>query len=82
MKRRIGFIGIIIEDRKNTAPEINNILTSFGDIILARMGVPHIKGEHFVITLIIDATTDELGALTGKLGTIDNVSIKSSLSKS
>ena len=80
MERRLGFIGIIIEDRKATAPKVNEILYEFGDNILARMGLPHVKHDYFVITLIIDATTDELGALTGKLGSLTDVSIKSSLS--
>lgn len=81
MNRRLGFIGIIIENRRNAAPQINQILTEFGELILGRMGVPHVKHDYFIITLIIDATTDELGSLTGKLGKIEGVTIKSALSK-
>ncbi|MDD5503871.1 MAG: iron-only hydrogenase system regulator [Candidatus Omnitrophica bacterium] len=79
--KRLGFIGIIVEDRKKNAPRVNEILSGYGDIILARMGVPSGKKGLNVITLVVDATTDELGALTGKLGKIAGISVKSSLSK-
>lgn len=82
MERRLGFVGIIIHNRKKAAPLVNDTLTEFGDFFLGRMGIPHVKRELSVIVLIVNATTDELGALTGKLGKIDGVSVKSGLSKS
>ena len=81
MEKRLGFVGIIIADRKKAAPSVNNILTEFGDFVIARMGIPHVKSNYSVITLIVDATTDEVGALTGKLGKLPGVSVKSALSK-
>ncbi|MFH0917805.1 MAG: TM1266 family iron-only hydrogenase system putative regulator [Candidatus Omnitrophota bacterium] len=81
MEKRLGFVGIIIHNRKKTAPEVNNILTEFGDLVVGRMGIPHVKKELSVIVLIVNATTDGLGALTGKLGKLGGVSVKSALSK-
>jgi len=81
MEKRLGFVGIILEDRKKAAPKVNEILTQFGSLIAGRMGIPHVKHDLNVIVLIVDATTDELGALTGKLGKISGVSVKSALSK-
>ncbi|GFP31077.1 hypothetical protein HKBW3S44_00787 [Candidatus Hakubella thermalkaliphila] len=81
MEKRLGFAGIIIEDRRKTAPRVNEILSEFGDIIVARMGLPYHKKNCCVITLVVDATTDEFGALTGKLGLVEGVSVKSALSK-
>ncbi len=82
MEKRLGFVGIIIHDRKNAAPLVNNILTEFGDLFAGRMGIPHIKKDLSVIVLIVNTTFDGLGALTGKLGKIPGVSVKSALSKS
>jgi len=82
MEKRLGFVGVIIHNRKKTAPLVNNMLTEFGELVVGRMGIPHVKKELSVIVLIVNATTDELGALTGKLGRIDGVSVKSALSKS
>lgn len=81
MQKRLGFIGIIIEDRKKQAPLVNSVLSDFGDIILARTGIPYKEKKLSVITLIVDATTDEIGAITGKLGNINGVLVKSALSK-
>ncbi|MBN1493082.1 MAG: iron-only hydrogenase system regulator [Candidatus Omnitrophica bacterium] len=81
MGKRLGFIGIIIEERNIVAEAVNKILTEYGDIIIARTGVPYKERHCSVITLIVDATTDELGALTGKLGSLQGVSVKSALSK-
>ena len=81
MEKRLGFVGIIIHNRKKAAPEVNSILTEFGDLVIGRMGIPHVKKELSVIVLIVNANTDGLGALTGKLGKISGVSVKSALSK-
>lgn len=81
MDKRLGFIGIILENRKESADLVNHILSDYGSIIVARTGVPYREKEVSVITLIIDATSDELGALTGKLGSVRGVSVKSGLHK-
>lgn len=81
MERRIGFVGIIIENREKVADEINHRISEFGERVIARVGVPYRERQVSVITLIVDATTDELGALTGKLGALPGVSVKSALAK-
>ncbi|MBU0478997.1 iron-only hydrogenase system regulator [bacterium] len=81
MNKRLGFVGIIIEDRKKASSRINSLLSEYGDIIAARVGIPYKEKNCCVITLVVDATTDELGSLTGKLGAIEGVSVKSALGK-
>lgn len=81
MEKRLGFIGIIIEEREANAAAVNELLGQFGSLIVARMGVPYEKRACSAITLIVDASTDELGVLTGKLGNLPGVSVKSMLSK-
>ena len=81
MEKRLGFIGIIVEDRQKYAADVNRILSEHGDIIIARTGIPYKKKNCSVITLVIDASTDEVGRLTGKLGQLVGVSVKSALSK-
>ncbi len=81
MEKRVGFVGIIIEDRRKVSDQINHIISEFGEIVLARVGLPYKEKHVSVITLIVDATTDEVGALTGKLGALEGVSVKSGLSK-
>ncbi|MBI9020898.1 MAG: iron-only hydrogenase system regulator [Verrucomicrobia bacterium] len=81
MEKRLGFVGIIIEEREANAAAVNELLGGFGNLIVARMGVPYEKRACSAITLIVDATTDELGVLAGKLGSLPGVAVKSMLSK-
>ncbi len=80
-QRAVGVVAIIVKKRTTGAPEVNNVLTEFGDIIRGRMGLPYAVRDLNIITLIVDATTDQIGALTGKLGTIRDVTVKSTLAK-
>lgn len=79
INRRIGVVGIVIEDR-NKAPEINHILSQYSEIIIGRMGIPHKERTLSVISLIVEGTNDEIGAMTGKLGNIKGIQVKSALS--
>lgn len=80
-QKRYGFIGIIITDRKQI-PAVQKILSEYYAIIQGRMGLPHLENDTLsVITLIVCATTDELGALTGRIGRISGVTVKSALSR-
>ncbi|HZK37797.1 MAG TPA: TM1266 family iron-only hydrogenase system putative regulator [Clostridia bacterium] len=79
MESRLGVIGIIIEDRKKTSEKINSILSRHGKIIVGRMGVPYQTRQVSIIALIVDGTTDEIGALTGKLGNISGITVKTVL---
>ena len=56
---------------------VNTVLSQFGGIIVARTGVPLPEAGGGVISLIVNANTNELGALTGKLGMIRHVRVRS-----
>lgn len=75
---RLGFVGIVIEDRA-AAPEVNQILSSFGDMIHGRMGLPNHDNGQSVICLIVRGTNDRLGAMTGRLGNLKGVQVKSAV---
>ena len=81
MEKRLGFVGIIVEDREKSAATVNEVLSDFGDIIVARTGIPYRSRRVCIITLVVDATTDEVGALTGKLGAVPGVTVKSGMSR-
>ena len=80
MDKRIGVIGILIEDLAMVS-DVNELLHQYGSIIIGRMGVPYRERGVNVISLIVDGTTDEIGALTGKLGKLKGLSVRSALSK-
>ena len=78
-QRRLGVIGIVIEDREHYAAKANQVLSDHADIIVGRMGIPYRMEGLGVISLIVDGTTDAVGALTGRLGSIRGVHVKSAL---
>jgi len=77
METSIGVIGIIVHNRAESAPRVNAILADFGHLILSRTGMPHRERGLSVISLIIEADTDQIGSLTGRLGMLDGVQVKS-----
>ncbi|MGR6836887.1 TM1266 family iron-only hydrogenase system putative regulator [Syntrophomonas erecta] len=78
---RLGVVGIVIENRE-AVPRVNEILSKYAEVIIGRMGLPYRAREVAVISLIVDGNTDQLGALTGKLGSLPGVTVKSALTKS
>lgn len=81
MEKRLGFVGIILERREGVADKVNALLSEYGSCVVARLGVPYKERDCSVITVIVDTTTNMIGELTGKLGSIPGVSVKSALSK-
>lgn len=78
MEKRLGVVTILITS-KESVRLMNMILSDFGELILARQGLPlRQKGIH-VISLVVEGSTDEIGALSGKLGRLEGVQIKSVL---
>lgn len=81
MENRIGVVGIVIESPRETAALVNTILSEFSEVIVGRMGIPYRERNLSVMSLIVDGNTDDIGALTGKLGNIRGVSVKAALTK-
>ncbi|MBC3888705.1 iron-only hydrogenase system regulator [Acetobacterium paludosum] len=80
METRIGLIGIVVE-KKEAVGKLNCILHDYSEYIVGRMGIPYHQRNVSVISLVIDASTDVISSLSGKLGMIDGVSIKTVYSK-
>jgi putative iron-only hydrogenase system regulator len=79
LESRIAVVGVVVEDRPNAAKKVNEILSLHADIIVGRLGVPHMDKDAGVIALIINGTTDEIGSITGKLGNVTGVKVKSAI---
>ncbi len=80
MEKRIGAVIIEIIKREN-APQVNLVISRHSEIILGRQGLPR-SNKNSIISLILEGTTDEIGSLTGQLGRIDGIEVKSALLKS
>ncbi len=78
MEIRIGTAIIIVDDPEK-ADILNKIISEHSVMVLGRQGLPMRERGFSVISLVLEGTTDELGSLTGKIGKIDGVRIKSVL---
>ncbi|MBR2336793.1 MAG: iron-only hydrogenase system regulator [Clostridia bacterium] len=76
---RIAVIGIVIEKDRSASSKVNEILSCYGDYVIGRMGVPDKANDVYCISIIAKATTEIISAMTGKLGRIDNVTVKSAV---
>lgn len=79
MEKRIGTALIKVENRENV-PQLNEIISKHSQIIIGRQGLPLSK-EQSVISLVLEGTTDQIGSLTGQLGRIKGIQVKSVLLK-
>jgi putative iron-only hydrogenase system regulator len=80
MRSRLGVVAIVVEDL-GAAEEVNAVLHEYARLLIGRMGIPHRARGVSVIALIADGATDEISALTGRLGRIPHVSVKTALTK-
>ncbi|MGI5831165.1 MAG: TM1266 family iron-only hydrogenase system putative regulator [Thermoguttaceae bacterium] len=80
MITRIAVIGIIVEENQSV-DRINSILSDYRDSIIGRLGIPYEKRGLNVISIVVDASTDSINALTGKLATLPGVSAKAVFSR-
>lgn len=80
MEKRLGIIAIVISD-KTSVPFVNDLISSFSDIIIARQGIPMPHKNISFISLIVEATMDRINVLTGKLGRLSGVEVKNIVRK-
>lgn len=75
---RLGFVGVVVEER-HQAESVNRVLSKFGDMIRGRIGIPDHETGSAVIGLIVEGTNDQVGAMTGMLGNLQGVTVRSAL---
>ncbi len=80
VEHRISLVGIIVE-APDAVEKVNRILHEYADFVIGRMGIPYRQEKLSIISVVLDAPSEIVGALSGKLGMIENVSVKSLQSK-
>lgn len=78
MEKRIGVVSVLVEERKSVQ-ELNTLFSAYSGIIIGRMGIPVRDRGIYIISLIVEGTTDQIGAMTGKAGRLAGVQVKSVL---
>lgn len=80
METRIGVVGIVVKNLEN-ANTVNQILHSFAHIIVGRMGIPYREKNISIISIIVDGTSNEISSMTGKLGKINGITVRTAMTK-
>ena len=78
MDPRIGAVIVLIV-QEGDINRINSIITEHSALILGRQGIPLRDRSTSVISLVLEGNTDMIGSLTGKLGRLQGVKVKSVL---
>lgn len=79
--KRIAVISAILEEPTIVQNEFNEVVASFQSIIKGRMGIPFTKEKMSVVSLTVIGDLNEINSLTGKLGKIPHVTVKTAISK-
>ena len=78
--KRVAVIGAILEKPQVCQKPFNDIVSSFKGIVRGRMGIPFDGENMAVISLTVVAELDTINALTGKLGALPHVTVKTAIS--
>lgn len=79
--KRIAVIGAILDRPSEANHQFNDTLSEFKHIVRGRMGIPFHEEDISVVSITVLGTLDEINSLTGKLGNIPSVTVKTSISK-
>ena len=77
---KIAVISAILEEPRECQQEFNDVVASFRGSIRGRMGLPFEEGIS-VISITVIGDLDDINSLTGKLGNIDGVTVKTAIAK-
>ena len=80
MEKRVALIGIVVEDMNNVE-SLNHILHEYGDYIIGRMGIPYRSRGISIISVAVDAPMNIISTISGKLGMLKGLSVKTIHSK-
>ena len=79
METRVAVMSIIVESPESVET-LNSLLHEYGQYIIGRMGLPYREKNINIISIAIDAPQDMISALSGKIGKLPGVSVKTAFS--
>ena len=74
MDSTIAVVGIIVKDH-DAVSVLNEILCSYEEYIVGRMGLPYAKKNMRVISIVMDAPIDIVSFFAGKIAKLDGIEV-------
>lgn len=79
METRVAVMSIIVE-KSDSVEKLNSILHDYGEYIIGRMGIPYRQRNINIISIAVDAPQNVISTVSGKIGNLDGVSVKTAFS--
>ena len=79
METRVAVMSVIVENSE-VVERLNGILHEYGEFIIGRMGIPYRKRKVNIIAIALDAPQNTISALSGKIGALPGISVKTAYS--
>ena len=80
MESRIALIGIVVSNFDSVGA-LNLLLSEYGKYIVGRMGIPYREKGVSIISVAMDAPSDVISALSGKIGMLPGINTKTIYAK-
>ncbi len=81
MDSKVAVIGVIIEN-ETSIEAFNALVHDYRHMILGRMGIPHRPKNINIVSLAVDGPQTEINALSGKIGRLPGVHVKTAYASS
>ena len=75
METRVAVMSIIVSE-PSSVEKINSLLHDYAEYIIGRMGIPYRNKKISIISIAIDGPQDKISALSGKIGNLNGVNVK------
>jgi len=79
--KRIAVISAVLDEPHHCQKEFNDTVSEFQGIVKGRMGIPFEEVPVAVISLTVVGDLDDINSLTGKLGRIEGVTVRTAVAK-
>jgi hypothetical protein len=76
---RMAFVVVTFPKGSRALLDVVSVLSEFESILIGSIQVPDKGSDNIIFGILVRATMDELGALTGPLGKIYEVKVKSAV---
>jgi putative iron-only hydrogenase system regulator len=78
--QRIAVIGAVLEKPCESQKAFNETVSLFRGLVKGRMGIPFEHEDITVISMTVMGDLNDINALTGRLGNLESVTVKTAIS--
>lgn len=76
METRIAVIAVIVKAGSDSVSQLNALLSEYSQYFVGRMGIPYRAKGVNIISVVVDAPQDEISTLSGKIGKLSGITVK------